>query len=98
MASSGYATTIARNLNWARPCRFVGVSLAAGFYLTPKMVPHQDVSFLTLPLCLPPQSHVPILTSHQSTLEIVSILLSQGGSCMLLWALFVTSSLWGCGL
>lgn len=39
MASSGYAFPIARTLSCGHPCRFLGVSLAPGFYLTLKCPP-----------------------------------------------------------
>lgn len=36
MATSGYPSTTARIFNRGHPYRFGGVSLAPGFYLTPK--------------------------------------------------------------
>lgn len=36
MAKSGSIDIISKTLNWGYPCRFLGMSLAIGFYFTPK--------------------------------------------------------------
>lgn len=79
MTSSGYVSPIARGLSWGHPCRWLGVSIALGFYLTLN-VPLLQSKILLLKNC-------PHSLKYLKTYSLLVVLLEEVEECVGLEAL-----------